>query len=104
MRSGCDSNLPHVIIAALALAASAFSPAGTAAILLLAGGLGAVPDAFALCILAASVAAMLAWRIGPIRLMIAGSILGFERAALPSSATACLNRRLPNPASVRYLA
>jgi chromate transporter len=48
----------------------------------------ALPDAFAIIIFAASVGALLVWRTGVVKLMIAGSVLGVLRSRLVSVAGA----------------
>jgi chromate transporter len=51
----------------------------------------ALPDLFALVILAATIVALLVWRVGAVKLMVAGSILGVLRSRLLSlSAKAAL--------------
>ena len=53
--------------------------------------LHALPDWFAVVILAATIVALLVWRAGAVRLMVAGSILGVLRSRLLSlSAKAAL--------------
>lgn len=44
----------------------------------------ALPDLFAIAILVATVIALLAWRIGSAKLMVAGAVLGILRSRLPS--------------------
>ena len=43
----------------------------------------ALPDAFAVAILAATLLVMLAWRVGAFKIMIAGAVLGVVRSYLP---------------------
>ena len=44
----------------------------------------ALPDPFAIAVLVATVIALLLWRVGTVKLMIAGSVLGVLRSRLSS--------------------
>jgi chromate transporter len=44
----------------------------------------ALPDPLAIAVLVATVTALLLWRVGPVKLMIAGSVLGILRSRLSS--------------------